>query len=97
MFVTIVEGAVDPSREDDLRAAWDERRAAGLPNGLVESFLLRTEGDTWRIVTIWESKEAVIAMRASGEPPAALVMFERAGAKPTVSFWDVERNLRSGA
>ena len=82
--------------QKDLRAAWDEKTAA-LPPGLVESFLFHTEGDTWRIVSIWESKEALMALRASGEPPAALVMFERAGAKPMVSFWDVERNVRAGA
>jgi heme-degrading monooxygenase HmoA len=90
MFVTIVEGEVDPDREDDLRAEW-ERRRSELPVGLVESLLLRGEkSDTWRIVSLWESREAVMAMRASGERPGALAMFEEAGAEPTPSFWNVE-------
>src|SRR3982751_4427328 len=90
MFVTIVEAAVEGNREDDLRAAWDEVTAGVLPAGFIESSLLRTEDGTWRIVTVWESKDAVLAMRATGEPPAALVVFERAGAEPSVSMSTVE-------
>jgi hypothetical protein len=58
---------------------------------LIESFLLRGEKtSTWRIATVWESREALMAMRASVERPGALVMFERAGAEPIPSFWGVE-------
>ena len=89
MFVTIVEGAVESARTGDLRAAWEERTAV-LPAGLIESALLRAEDGTWRIVSVWQSKEAVMAMRASGEPPAAPLMFERAGSTPSVSMWAVE-------
>ena len=91
MFVTIVEGAVAPGREGELRAAWDGKSDV-LPEGLIESSLLRAEGEDgrWRIVTVWESKDAVLAMRASGEPPAAPAMFEQAGAAPSLSLWTVE-------
>ena len=92
MFVTIVEGAVEAVREGDLRSAWEEKTAV-LPAGLIESSLLRTEDGTWRIVTVWESKEAVMAMRASGEPPAAPLMFELAGSKPSLSMWTVEGRI----
>jgi heme-degrading monooxygenase HmoA len=94
MFVTIVEGAVEAAREGDLRSAW-ENKTAVLPAGLIESSLLRTEDGIWRIVTVWESREAVLAMRASGEPPAAPVMFEQAGSKPSVSLWTVEGRVSS--
>jgi heme-degrading monooxygenase HmoA len=90
MFVTIVEGTVAAARETDLRTAWEEVTASALPEGFIESSLLRTEDGFWRIVTVWESKEAVMAMRATGEPPAALVVFERAGAEPSVSMSTVE-------
>jgi heme-degrading monooxygenase HmoA len=90
MFVTIVEGAVEAARESDLLSAWKDKTAGVLPAGFIESSLLRAEGGRWRVVTVWESKEAVMAMRASGEPPAALVMFEQAGSKPSVSMWTVE-------
>jgi len=90
MFVTIVEGTVEAAREDDLRSAWTDMTAGALPAGFIESSLLKAEGGTWRIVTVWESEEAVVAMRASGEPPAAPRMFERAGSVPVVSLWTVE-------
>jgi heme-degrading monooxygenase HmoA len=95
MFVAIVEAAVEANREGDLRAAWGDVTAAALPAGFIESFLLRTEERVWRIVTVWESKDAVLAMRATGEQPAALIMFERAGAEPTVSMSTVEGRVAS--
>ena len=90
MFVTIVEGEVEPAREGDLRSAWEEITAAALPDGFIESSLLRTEDGTWRIVTVWESKEVVMAMRATVERPPSLVAFDRAGATPSVSMSTVE-------
>lgn len=90
MFVTIVQGEVDSAREGDLRSAWKQRTAGQLPAGFIESSLLRSEDGTWRIATVWESKEAVMAMRESGEPPAALAMFEAAGSSPSVSMCTVE-------
>ena len=95
MFVSIVEGVVDTGREADLLSAW-EHRSSELPAGLIESFLLRGENATWRIVTVWESREAVMAMSASGQRPAALVMFEQAGSEPSVSFWTVEGHASQG-
>ncbi len=97
MFVTIVEGAVEPAREGDLRSAWSEVTAAALPEGFIESSLLRTEDGTWRIVTVWESVEAVMAMRATGAKPAALTMFELAGSRPTASMWTVEGRATAAA
>jgi heme-degrading monooxygenase HmoA len=90
MYVTIVEGAVEAAREDDLRSAWEDTTSGVLPEGFIESSLLRADDGTWQIVTVWESKEAVMAMRASGERPAAIVMFEGAGSEPSVSMWTVE-------
>jgi hypothetical protein len=72
VLVTVTEGRVAPEREDDLRSAWEETASA--PAGLIQSTLVRGEDGTWRIITFWESRDAVMAMRASGEPPA-LTMF----------------------
>jgi heme-degrading monooxygenase HmoA len=90
MYVTIVEGAVDAAREDDLRSAWEQTTSQALPDGFIESSLLRADDGTWRIVTVWESEEAVMTMRASGERPAAFLMLQRAGSEPSVSMWTVE-------
>jgi heme-degrading monooxygenase HmoA len=91
VFVTVTEGRVALEREDDLRAAWEETASA--PAGLIQSTLVRGEDGTWRIITFWESRDAVMAMRASGEPPA-LTMFHRAGSQPSVSMGTVERQAR---
>ncbi|MDA8436147.1 MAG: antibiotic biosynthesis monooxygenase [Actinomycetales bacterium] len=87
MFVTFVEAHVAADREFDLVSAW-EAAPDSFPEGFIESSLVRSESGEWRIVTVWESREAVLAMRGAGRP-AALVMFEAAGASPTVSMWDV--------
>lgn len=92
MIVTIVEADVAPDREDALRAAWAEETARPTPPGLVRSYLLHTADGPWRIVTVWESREALDAMRAAGRP-AALTMVEAAGATGTVSVWDVAGHL----
>jgi heme-degrading monooxygenase HmoA len=91
LFVTVTEGRVAPEPEDDLRSAWEETASA--PAGLIQSTLVRGEEGTWRIITFWESRDAVMAMRASGEPPA-LTMFHRAGSQPSVSMGTVERQAR---
>ena len=94
MFVTILEGSAEPAREGDLYSAWKNKTAvlpAGvLPPGFIESSLLRADDGTWRIITVWESEEAVRAMRSSEGSPAALFMFEQNGSKPSVSTWTVE-------
>jgi heme-degrading monooxygenase HmoA len=90
MFVTMVEAAVETHREDDLRAAWDDTAGGALPAGLIESLLLREKDGVWRIVTVWDSEDAVAALRAAGKPPA-MEMFESAGSKPSASMWSVER------
>jgi heme-degrading monooxygenase HmoA len=95
MFVTIVEGVVDAGRGDDLLSAW-EQRPSPPPAGFIESFLLRGEEGVWRIATVWESREAVMAMRASVKRPPALVMFDQAGADPSASFWTVEGHASAG-
>jgi len=35
MFVTMVEGSVEATREDDLRSAWKEATDAELPAGFI--------------------------------------------------------------
>ena len=78
------------------KAAWDERATGELPTGLVESYLMRADDGVWRIVTIWESKEVVMAMRAKVDKPTAILIFEEAGSRPSVSMWTVEGRAGRG-
>ncbi len=74
-----------------------EERTVTLPAGFIESSLLRTETGTWRIVSVWESREAVMTMRASGERPTALTIFDQAGSVPSVSMWTVEGRVSASS
>src|SRR5215211_6054207 len=96
MFATMLKGGVDDARERDLRSAWDERTSGDLPTGLVESYLMHSDDGKWRIVTLWESKEFVMAMRATVEKPTAILIFEQAGSRPSVSIWTVEGRAGRG-
>jgi len=96
MVVTIVEAEVPPEQEGALSAAWRETTGGPIPAGLVRTFLLRS-GGTWRIATVWESQEALAAMRASNDTPAAVAMFRSVGAEPSVTIWDVEDHVEPSA
>jgi len=94
MVITTVEGVVEETREADLLSAWERVTSEPFPQGLVESMLARAEGGRWRIHTVWESREAVMAMRSSTDRPAAVKVFAAAGAPTDVSIWDVASHVR---
>ena len=80
---------VAPERHDMLRAAYEALVANGLPDGIVATSLLRGDGDEWLVLPRWRDRAALLAMRASGERPAAIALFEDAGARPRVGVFDV--------
>ncbi len=94
MTITVLEAHVAPERELALQAAYGEAARGPLPRGLVGSTLLRATDDrtSWRIETIWESPEALAAMRGSGTP-RGIQIFRAAGAEPTVSILEVVATL----
>ena len=92
--ITVLDARVTPERAADLQAAYAEAARGPFPLGLVRSALLRHASDPtqWRIETIWESQEALAAMRQAGRP-RGLQIFETAGAQPSVSVFDVVADL----
>ena len=86
--VTVLEAHVPPERAADLRAAYAEAAKGPLPPGLVRSTLLRHADDptSWRIETVWQSHEALSAMRLAGRP-RGFQIFEGAGAAPSVTVF----------
>ena len=96
MIVTILEANLEPGREPDLEAAYAAAVSAGSrPAGLVRSELVRDSQDAtrWRIQTWWQSREALVAMRSTGVPPAGILMFRAAGAEPKTSIFEVVDDL----
>lgn len=90
MVMTVLEASVDPENWDILKSEFDSA-VKTLDPGLVQTFLVQGKRDRnlWRIITLWESQEALDLMRASGETPRGVVILRAAKAEPTLSVFDV--------
>jgi quinol monooxygenase YgiN len=89
-IVTVLEARVAPERAAELQAEYAVASREALPPGLVRSVLLRQSDDPtlWQIATTWESREALVAMRQAGGKPRGIVIFEAAGAQPSISIFE---------
>jgi len=63
------------------------------PDGLLRSELLRGQAGLWRIQTTWRDRDAIIALRQSGKPPAALELLDRLGAEHSHGVFAVEESF----
>jgi hypothetical protein len=89
-FVTAVDAVVDEDREQDLLDGFRSLVAGPQPDGLVRSELLRGPDNAWRIQTTWRDRAALMALRQSGEPPAALALLDSLEASHTHGWFTVE-------
>jgi len=90
MFVSMLEANVEEARTEELVSQF-EASAESLPQAIVESFLLHDAGsEMWRLVTVWESRTALDLYRASVHTPGGVLMFQAAGAEPTLTIFEVE-------
>ena len=83
-IVTIVSAHVDEGRAHELVAAFEALLAEGLPDGLLRTQLLGDGKGSWVISSTWRDRDALDAMRAAPEPPAAPTLFRRFSADPTL-------------
>lgn len=90
MVITILQAQVAEDRVADLERAYREG-AAELPADIIETDLVRdvADGDVFRIMTRWVSRDALERMRASGIKPKGVQIFEAAGATATLSIQEV--------
>ena len=90
MILTVLEAHVEPAQEAALQTTYRDAGRDPLPPGLIKSTLLRAANDRtmWRIQTLWESREALDAMRGTGTPRGVLI-FRSAGAEPRLSILEV--------
>lgn len=91
--VTEVRATVDPSRHGELVAGFEALLAEEPPDGLLRTELLQ-HGDDWRIQTLWRDREALAAMRASSDEPAAPKLFRSVGAHPELTILAVRASTR---
>jgi heme-degrading monooxygenase HmoA len=76
-LVTSIDANVPADRERELLDGFRELSEGPRPDGLLRSELLRGQDGAWRIQTTWRDRDAVLALRRSGEPPAALALLDR--------------------
>jgi len=92
--ISVLQAHVEADRESALLAAYRALSQEPLPPGLVRSTLLRDVNDAtlWRIETLWESHEALEAMRRGGTP-RGLQIFLSVAAQPSLTIFDVAAEL----
>ena len=94
MVITVLEARLEIARTADVVEAYAQISKQPRPAGLVRSQLVQGLNDpsVWQIQTVWESREALAAMRAAGTPAGVLV-FRGAGAEPTLSMFEVVASI----
>lgn len=90
MVMTVLEAQVSPEKASMLEAAY-RQAIEHLDVGIAQTFLLQNakEPGLWQIVTLWESREALDAMRQSRETPRGVLIFRTVGAEPSLSVLKV--------
>jgi hypothetical protein len=92
--ITVLEAHVPQARHADLQSAYRSAAQDPFPPGLVRSTLVQAAHDRtlWRIETLWQSQEALAAMRGTGTPRGVLI-FRAAGAEPLLTVLEVMDEL----
>lgn len=89
---TSIEATVGESKWTDLSAKYEAVTKDDLPAAVLSSHLVQdtSNPETWRIVTIWESLDAMKAYRASVETPIWLQIFQEVGASPVLTINEIK-------
>lgn len=97
MVMTVLEAHVSKENWQALEQAFQQGNQYK-DAGLVQSFLVHSmkDADLWRILTVWESWEALDKMRSSGETPRGVLMFRSANAEPTLSVFEIAQQIIPG-
>jgi hypothetical protein len=89
--VTSIDAQVPPDREQELLDGYRELQSGKPPDGLLRSELLRGQDGAWRIQTTWRDRDALMALRKGGTPPAALALLDRLEARHSHAVFTVEQ------
>jgi heme-degrading monooxygenase HmoA len=86
--VSMVTASIAPHRVAEVIGPFSEAIRAGMPERR-QTTLLRGEGDTWCIVTVWSSRDDPEAYLASVDEPFARRLLRLAGGDPTAEVFEV--------
>jgi hypothetical protein len=84
---------VPAGSEEDFVQGFRDLASGPAPPGMKRTELLRLREGGWRIQTLWESLDALLALRQSGTPPAALQLLDRIGAEHSHEVLFVEQSF----
>ena len=87
--LTLVSAVIAADRRDEVTRGYRQAIAAGLPDGIRETFLLVHDDGTLAIATVWEDEGKLEAMRSSGEEPLARRLLREAGGDPELRVFGV--------
>lgn len=93
MIISILEGDLPPDKAAKLEANFADYIKA-LEPGVVQTTLIKN-GAKCKIITLWESREALTAMKVKGTPKSVL-MFRYAGVEPALLAYDVVNSAAKG-
>jgi heme-degrading monooxygenase HmoA len=86
--LSITAAVVAPESADALSAAYREVTAK-MPHSVLQTALVRGEGEEWRIITLWRSREQMHEYRRKVGTSAAVKIFRDVGVEPTVTEFEV--------
>lgn len=91
LVMTVVEAQVPDAQWSALEDGFG-RLGTNKPSQLVASYLTQSAADpsVWRLMGLWQSREAFEAYRSSVAVPGALMLFRSVGVEPTVALFDVK-------
>lgn len=94
-IITFLEGEVLESKWQDLKQAYAKVSAEALGIMPLQSFLVQSNHNPklWRIISLWQDAETLNKIRASGETPAGVLVFQTAGSKPSLSLFEVQSEI----
>lgn len=93
--LTIVEGKIPLQKAREFENNFASVKKEPLPPGFVTSSLIKNSKtpETYRIQTLWESRETLEKMRSNTQTPKAIELFQRMGAVPVLEIYDVVENV----
>jgi hypothetical protein len=95
--VSLVSARIAPERQAEVVETYREAVEGGLPPLIRETFLLVADDGTVAVATIWNSREALEAVRLGPEEPFARRLLREAGGEPEARFFDVVAEAASGS
>lgn len=89
--MTVLEGQVPAERWADFERGFAEMNS-GKPAPLIDSYLVQAAADptVWRLVGVWQSREALDAYRANVPAPGGVILFRSVGVEPAMTMFEVK-------